>query len=60
MYRCVDHNPESLPGGGNTDSNGYLFYMMEGRCGSLKCPPYVDGREIACAVCSLENLICNN
>lgn len=26
MYRCVDHNPESLPGDGNTDSNGYLLY----------------------------------
>lgn len=52
MYRCVDHNPESLPGGGNTDSNIYLFYMVEGRYNSLKCPPYVNDREIACAVCS--------
>lgn len=26
MHRCVDHNPESLPGDGNTDSNGYLLY----------------------------------
>lgn len=55
MYRCVDHNPENLHGNGNNDSNGYLFYMVEARGGSLKCPPYVDGREIACAVCSLEN-----
>lgn len=26
MHRCVAHNPESLPGEGNTDSNGYLLY----------------------------------
>lgn len=41
MYRCVDHNPESLPGGSITDSNGCLFYMVEEICGSLKCPPHV-------------------
>lgn len=55
MYRCVDHNPESLPGSGSIDSNVYLFYMVEGRCDSLKCPPYVDSSEIACAVSCLEN-----
>nr|XP_034330210.1 uncharacterized protein LOC105340293 isoform X3 [Crassostrea gigas] len=52
-YKCVDSDPESLQGG-HTDNNGYLFYMVEARCGSLKCPPYVEGREFVCAVCSLE------
>lgn len=52
-YKCVDSDPESLPGG-HTNYNGYLFYLVDGRCGSLKCPPYVEGREIFCAVCSLE------
>lgn len=51
-YKCVDKDPESLQGG-HTNSNGYLFLYVEGRCGSLKCPPYVEGREIVCAVCSL-------
>ncbi|XP_052705274.1 uncharacterized protein LOC128181066 [Crassostrea angulata] len=45
-YTCIDNDPESLHGGGNINSNGYLLYMVEARCGSLKCPPYVEGREI--------------
>lgn len=53
-YTCIDNDPESLHGGGNINSNGYLFYMVAERCGSLKCPPYVEGREIVCVVCSLE------
>ncbi|XP_078329456.1 uncharacterized protein LOC144617616 [Crassostrea virginica] len=43
MYTCVDSHPDTLHGG-QTDKNGYLFYMVEARCGSLKCPPYVEGR----------------
>lgn len=53
-YTCIDKDPESLHGGGNVNSNGYLFYLVEARCGSLKCPPYVEGRELVCVVCSLE------
>lgn len=52
-YKCVDKDPESLQGG-HSNNNGYLFLFMEGRCGSLKCTSYVEGREIVCAVCSLE------
>lgn len=54
-YKCVDSDPESLQGGGNSNGNGYLFYIVEAVCGSLKCPPYVNGREIVCVVCSLQN-----
>lgn len=52
-YTCVDSDPDTLQGG-HTVNNGYLFYMVEAMCGSLKCPPYVNGREIVCVVCSLE------
>ena len=53
MYTCVDGNPDTLHGG-KADKNGRLFYLVEARCGSLKCPPYVEGREIVCTVCSKE------
>ena len=53
LYTCVDGNPDTLPGG-KADKNGRLFYLVEAQCGSLKCPPYVQGREIVCAVCSKE------
>ncbi|XP_062573100.1 short-chain collagen C4-like [Saccostrea cucullata] len=51
MYTCVDRNPDSVPGG-SSNQDGYLFYAVDARCGSLKCPPYVEGRELTCAVCS--------
>ena len=50
-YVCLDDNPDVIPGR-HTNQNGALFYMVEGRCGSLICPPYVDGRELTCVVCS--------
>nr|XP_022303121.1 uncharacterized protein LOC111110801 [Crassostrea virginica] len=53
MYTCVDSHPDTLHGG-RSDKNGYLFYPVEGQCGSLKCPPYVEGRELTCVVCSKE------
>ncbi|XP_056006018.1 uncharacterized protein LOC130050322 [Ostrea edulis] len=50
-YTCVDRNPDTITGG-HSDHDGYLFYSVEARCGSLKCPPYVNGRELVCVVCS--------
>nr|XP_034329659.1 uncharacterized protein LOC105320069 [Crassostrea gigas] len=50
-YTCVDNNPDTLHGG-HSNHNGYLLYPVEARCGSLKCPPYTEGRELVCAVCS--------
>ena len=47
----MDSDPEALAHGGTNDDQS-IIYLVEGRCGSLPCPPYVDGREIACAVCS--------
>ena len=50
-YVCLDDHPDVIIGG-NTSQDGKLFYFAEGRCGSLKCPPYVHGRELTCVVCS--------
>ena len=51
QFTCVDEKPEVLKGG-HVNHNGKLFYFVDGSCGSLKCPPYEDGRELTCAVCS--------
>lgn len=50
-YTCVDSHPDTLHGG-SSDKDGRLLYLVEAACGSLKCPPYVAGREMVCAVCS--------
>ncbi|XP_062576176.1 uncharacterized protein LOC134238063 [Saccostrea cucullata] len=50
-YTCVDESPDTVPGG-QANKDGYLLYYVESVCGSLKCPPYVKGRELVCAVCS--------
>ena len=51
QYACMDGAPEALTGGAK-DENGALFYPVEARCGSLPCPPYSEGRELTCVVCS--------
>ena len=50
-YICVDKDPE-VTWHGSKDENGNLLYIVEAACGSLTCLPYVNGRELACAVCS--------
>lgn len=50
-YICLDREPEIIPGG--TDNNNEkMVWIAEARCGGLKCPPYVNGRELTCSVCS--------
>lgn len=51
MYTCVDEHPDTLHGG-HANKNGRLLYSVEAQCGSLRCPPYKEGRELVCAVCS--------
>lgn len=52
-YYCIDKDPEVITGGGEErNDNGKVLYFVEARCGSLKCPPYVNGRELTCVVCS--------
>jgi len=51
QYVCVDQSPQALVGGGNVNDEGKLFYSVKARCGSLRCPPYEDEKEMACVVC---------
>lgn len=48
-YICVDVDPEGVMG---QNANVRQLFHVEARCQGLRCPPYVDGREITCAVCS--------
>ncbi|KAJ8308027.1 hypothetical protein KUTeg_012901 [Tegillarca granosa] len=50
-YICVDAKPETVHGG-RAAQYGKLMYQVEAKCGSLKCPPYVNNRELTCVVCS--------
>ncbi|XP_060606104.1 uncharacterized protein LOC132758447 [Ruditapes philippinarum] len=51
-YICLDGNPESVVGGKTNDDEG-LLYFVEASCGkSLECPPYINGRELTCVVCT--------
>ena len=52
-FECVDSNPESLPETtGNQDPRGAEFYHTEIQNCRTLCPPYVEGREITCVVCT--------
>ncbi|KAH3807571.1 hypothetical protein DPMN_135916 [Dreissena polymorpha] len=50
-YACLDAQPEwevgDASGQGSKD-----IYLVEATCGTLKCPPNVQNREITCVVCS--------
>ena len=51
-FICVDHQPESVPGS-HSSHNGALLYLVEANCGHFSgCPPYYNGRELTCAVCT--------
>jgi hypothetical protein len=50
-FVCVDDQPQAFPGT-EADHNGKLFYFVFAKCGSLKCPPYEEGKKVTCAVCS--------
>ena len=50
-FICVDGDPDYVPGS-KQGRDGALLYPVEGKCGSLPCLPYVEGRELTCAVCT--------
>ena len=50
-YICLDDRPDS-EFGGQSNQDGTILNFVQAKCGSLKCPPYVDNRELTCAVCS--------
>ncbi len=51
QFVCVDGNAEGTIGS-QSDQDGALLYFAESKCGSLPCPPYADGKELTCAVCT--------
>ena len=50
-FVCIDGHPEVLNRGATND-NQAVVHNVVAKCGSLPCPPYVDGLELACVVCS--------
>lgn len=51
-YICVDRRPEARNGGHRNDNEGVIF-PAEACCGSLPCPPYIEGYELTCVVCTI-------
>ncbi|XP_069134501.1 uncharacterized protein [Argopecten irradians] len=51
QFVCIDENDEPVVGGADRNDNGVLFYGVKAFCGSLKCPPYVQDKFVACVVC---------
>lgn len=51
-FMCLDEAPEATSSS-HRDENGATLYVVEAACGSLPCPPFVAGNEIACVVCVL-------
>ena len=51
QFTCMDIAFKSVPGS-SEDKQGLLFYFVEGRCGSLPCPPYDNTKELSCVVCT--------
>ena len=53
QYTCMDAALRPANGSSTSNHNGLVFYFVEGRCGSLPCPPYDETRELSCAVCTI-------
>ena len=53
QYTCMDIAFKPANGSSVANHDGLLFYFVEGRCGSLPCPPYDDTKELSCAVCTI-------
>jgi len=53
-YICVDGSPEESikPPGQSGQDNQSVFYYVRAKCGSLRCPPYKEDREVTCVVCT--------
>ncbi|CAC5384062.1 unnamed protein product [Mytilus coruscus] len=51
-YICTDsRRPVAVPGGDRNNGES-VVYLVGGVCGSLKCPPYINGKPLTCVVCS--------
>lgn len=51
-FVCVDGSPEAFRDSVGDISNVGLFGHVEAVCSSLPCPPYEEGKEVTCVVCS--------
>jgi len=49
-FVCVDRQAHGI--GSNLNQNGSLWFPVEAECGSLPCGPYIQNRELTCAVCT--------
>lgn len=51
-YACVDANPEIIEGM-EANVNGALFFFVQANCEHTgHCPPYINGAELTCVVCT--------
>ena len=51
QFTCMDIAFKPVDGS-SANLDGLRFYFVEGRCGSLPCPPYDNTKELSCAVCT--------
>ena len=51
MFECVDSDFESVPSSENNRASSD-FHHVKAFCGGLPYPPYVDHKELTCAVCT--------
>ena len=48
---CVDKSAQAIPGSSQADVTSLLLFI-ETRCEGISCPPYSDGAELTCVVCT--------
>ncbi len=48
---CIDVDAEGIPGS-EAFGAASTIHFMETTCNGISCPPYTDGGEITCAVCT--------
>ena len=51
QFSCIDKSLKTVIGS-IANVPGAKFFPVEGRCGSLPCPPYEETKELTCAVCT--------
>ena len=52
LFKCIDHQPESVPGLDAYDQNSALYYYVEATCNDFSCPPYDAEKEVTCVICT--------
>lgn len=51
-YICIDQNPDFLKKSPSANFKSFLYAVYSKCNGATPCPPYVEGREMVCVVCS--------